>query len=52
VADRLTILIADDHAPTRAGVRAVLDGGGFAVVAVLSTMVFSILFSSSRNIFI
>jgi DNA-binding NarL/FixJ family response regulator len=32
VADRLTILIADDHAPTRAGVRAVL-GDGFAVVA-------------------
>jgi two-component system, NarL family, nitrate/nitrite response regulator NarL len=29
----LTALIADDHAPTRAGVRAALAEGGFAVVA-------------------
>jgi DNA-binding NarL/FixJ family response regulator len=29
----LRVVIADDHAPTRAGVRAALDGGGFAVVA-------------------
>jgi DNA-binding NarL/FixJ family response regulator len=31
--DPLTVLIADDHAPTRAGVRSVLEEGGFAVVA-------------------
>jgi DNA-binding NarL/FixJ family response regulator len=31
--DPLTVLIADDHAPTRAGVRSVLGEGGFAVVA-------------------
>jgi two-component system nitrate/nitrite response regulator NarL len=29
----LTLVIADDHAPTRAGVRAALDGHGFAIVA-------------------
>jgi DNA-binding NarL/FixJ family response regulator len=29
----LTVVIADDHAPTRAGVRASLDGGDFVVVA-------------------
>jgi two-component system, NarL family, nitrate/nitrite response regulator NarL len=29
----LSVVIADDHAPTRAGVRAALDGGGFTVVA-------------------
>ena len=29
----LSVVIADDHAPTRAGVRAALDGCGFAVVA-------------------
>ncbi len=29
----LTVLIADDHAPTRAGVRGALGDGGFAVVA-------------------
>jgi DNA-binding NarL/FixJ family response regulator len=33
VSDALRVVIADDHAPTRAGVRAALDGGGFAVVA-------------------
>jgi two-component system nitrate/nitrite response regulator NarL len=33
VRDRLTVLIADDHAPTRAGVRAALGDDGFAVVA-------------------
>jgi DNA-binding NarL/FixJ family response regulator len=33
VPDALTVLIADDHAPTRAGVRAALDGGGFVVLA-------------------
>jgi DNA-binding NarL/FixJ family response regulator len=29
----LTVLIADDHAPTRAGVRCALGDGGFTVVA-------------------
>jgi two-component system nitrate/nitrite response regulator NarL len=29
----LSVVIADDHAPTRAGVRDALDGAGFAVVA-------------------
>jgi two-component system, NarL family, nitrate/nitrite response regulator NarL len=29
----LSVVIADDHAPTRAGVREALDGCGFAVVA-------------------
>jgi DNA-binding NarL/FixJ family response regulator len=29
----LSVVIADDHAPTRSGVRAALDGGGFTVVA-------------------
>jgi DNA-binding NarL/FixJ family response regulator len=29
----LTVIIADDHAPTRAGVRDALDGCGFVVVA-------------------
>jgi DNA-binding NarL/FixJ family response regulator len=29
----LTVLVADDHAPTRAGVRGALEEGGFAVVA-------------------
>jgi DNA-binding NarL/FixJ family response regulator len=29
----LRVVIADDHAPTRAGVRDALDGDGFAVVA-------------------
>jgi DNA-binding NarL/FixJ family response regulator len=29
----LSVVIADDHAPTRAGVRASLDGGDFVVVA-------------------
>jgi DNA-binding NarL/FixJ family response regulator len=29
----LTVLIADDHAPTRAGVRGALEDGGFVVVA-------------------
>jgi DNA-binding NarL/FixJ family response regulator len=31
--DRVTVLVADDHAPTRAGVRASLDVEGFEVVA-------------------
>jgi DNA-binding NarL/FixJ family response regulator len=33
VPGRLTVLIADDHAPTRAGVRVALGDDGFAVVA-------------------
>ena len=33
VPGRLTVLIADDHVPTRVGVRAALGDGGFAVVA-------------------
>jgi DNA-binding NarL/FixJ family response regulator len=33
VRDALTVVIADDHAPTRAGVRAALEGRGFSVVA-------------------
>jgi DNA-binding NarL/FixJ family response regulator len=33
VSGPLTVLVADDHAPTRAGVRAALEEGGFAVVA-------------------
>jgi DNA-binding NarL/FixJ family response regulator len=33
VSGQLTVLIADDHAPTRAGVRGALVDGGFAVVA-------------------
>jgi DNA-binding NarL/FixJ family response regulator len=36
VSGPLTVLIADDHAPTRAGVRAALEEGGFAVVAEVS----------------
>ena len=31
----MTVLIADDHAPTRMGVRAALDDGGFTVVAAV-----------------
>jgi DNA-binding NarL/FixJ family response regulator len=34
---RITVLVADDHAPTRAGVRASLDVGGFEVVAEASS---------------
>jgi two-component system, NarL family, nitrate/nitrite response regulator NarL len=37
VAGRLTVLVADDHAPTRAGVRVVLAEGGFAIVAEAAT---------------
>jgi two-component system, NarL family, nitrate/nitrite response regulator NarL len=37
VAGRLTVLVADDHAPTRAGVRAVLVEDGFEVVAEAAT---------------
>jgi len=33
VPGRLTVLVADDHAPTRAGVRDALGDDGFAVVA-------------------
>jgi two-component system, NarL family, nitrate/nitrite response regulator NarL len=33
VSQPLTVLIADDHAPTRAGVRGALEDGGFTVVA-------------------
>jgi DNA-binding NarL/FixJ family response regulator len=33
VSSVLSVVIADDHAPTRSGVRAALDGGGFTVVA-------------------
>ena len=33
---RIRVLVADDHAPTRAGVRASLDGEGFEVVAEAS----------------
>jgi two-component system, NarL family, nitrate/nitrite response regulator NarL len=33
VSQPLTVLIADDHAPTRAGVRGALEEGGFRVVA-------------------
>jgi DNA-binding NarL/FixJ family response regulator len=33
VSEPLSVLIADDHPPTRAGVRAALEEGGFAVVA-------------------
>ena len=29
---RIRVLVADDHAPTRAGVRASLDAEGFEVV--------------------
>jgi len=36
VSGALTALIADDHAPTRAGVRGALVEGGFAVVAEAS----------------
>jgi DNA-binding NarL/FixJ family response regulator len=32
VRDGLTVVIADDHAPTRAGVRGALEAGGFGVV--------------------
>ena len=31
MSERIRIVIADDHAPTRAGIRAVLEGDGFAV---------------------
>jgi DNA-binding NarL/FixJ family response regulator len=34
---RITVLVADDHAPTRAGVRASLDDDGFEVVAEASS---------------
>lgn len=34
---RIRVLVADDHAPTRAGVRASLDAGGFEVVAEVAT---------------
>jgi two-component system nitrate/nitrite response regulator NarL len=37
VRDRLSALVADDHAPTRAGVRDALDGGDFEVVAEVAT---------------
>jgi DNA-binding NarL/FixJ family response regulator len=33
VSDTVTVLVADDHPPTRAGVRASLEGDGFAIVA-------------------
>jgi two-component system, NarL family, nitrate/nitrite response regulator NarL len=33
VSGPLTVVIADDHAPTRAGVRGALEGRGFTVVA-------------------
>lgn len=33
MADPIRVLIADDHAPTRLGVREVLEDGGFEVVA-------------------
>lgn len=36
VSDGLTVVIADDHAPTRAGVRAALAADGFAVVGEAS----------------
>ena len=32
----LTVVIADDHAPTRAGVQASLEGRGFSVVAAVA----------------
>jgi DNA-binding NarL/FixJ family response regulator len=35
--DRITVLVADDHAPTRAGVRASLDVDGFEVVGEASS---------------
>jgi two-component system, NarL family, nitrate/nitrite response regulator NarL len=37
VRDRLSALVADDHAPTRAGFRDALDGGDFEVVAEVAT---------------
>jgi DNA-binding NarL/FixJ family response regulator len=37
VPGHLTVLVADDHAPTRAGVRGALADGGFAVVAEAAT---------------
>jgi DNA-binding NarL/FixJ family response regulator len=37
VADPVTVLIADDHPPTRAGVRDALESSGFAVVAEART---------------
>jgi DNA-binding NarL/FixJ family response regulator len=36
VSERLRVLIADDHAPTRLGVRQSLEDGGFEVVAEVS----------------
>jgi DNA-binding NarL/FixJ family response regulator len=36
VSERLRVLIADDHAPTRLGVRQSLEAGGFEVVAEVS----------------
>lgn len=33
ITDQLTVVIADDHPPTRAGVRASLEDGGFIVCA-------------------
>jgi DNA-binding NarL/FixJ family response regulator len=35
--DTLKVVIADDHVPTRAGVRAALEGGGFEVCADVGT---------------
>lgn len=35
--NRIRVLVADDHAPTRAGVRASLDAEGFEVVAETAT---------------
>ena len=32
MADRITVVLADDHPPTRAGVRAALEGDGFEVL--------------------
>jgi DNA-binding NarL/FixJ family response regulator len=32
----LTVVIADDHAPTRVGVQASLEGRGFSVVAAVA----------------
>jgi DNA-binding NarL/FixJ family response regulator len=36
-AERVTVVVADDHAPTRAGVRVSLEADGFEVVAEAST---------------
>jgi two-component system, NarL family, nitrate/nitrite response regulator NarL len=37
VTSRITLLVADDHAPTRAQVRAIFEPAGFEVVAEAST---------------